>query len=54
MKLKKRQKWSLIECINIQCNAKAKELTKEQAPVSASPCLLFVLTSPILETNKKT
>ena len=42
-----------MECMNIRCDAKAKELIKEQVAASDSLCLPFVLTSLMLETKEK-
>ena len=42
-----------MECMNIQCDAKAKELMKEQVVASGSPCLPFVFAAPMLETKEK-
>ena len=51
--VKPRHKWSLMEYVNVLCDAEAKKLIREQVATSGSPTLPFTLNSPMLVNGKK-
>ena len=50
-RIKSRNEWSLIECINMQCDAEGKELIREQVAIPGNPSLLFMFQSPIVKSK---
>ena len=50
-RIKSRNEWSLIECINMQCDAEGKELIREQVITLGNPSPPFIFQFPIVKNK---